>query len=62
MNTDTLILKKIQEFALGGVVTFNISTISGDWNGRGALISAKTCSNMSLALEIKIFGDENEKF
>ena len=40
MNTGTLILKKSQDFALGGGVTFNILAISGDWNAGGALISA----------------------
>ena len=38
VNTGTLNLKKSQEFALGGGVTFNILAISGDWNARGALI------------------------
>ena len=40
MNLGTLILKKSQEFALGGGVIFYILAISGDWNVVGALISA----------------------
>ena len=40
MNTGTLILKKSQEFALGGGEAFNILATGGDWNARGALISA----------------------
>ena len=47
--------KKSQEFVLRGVVTFNILTISGHCNARGAPFVCNNMFNMSLALETKMF-------